>query len=166
MQRITGDKFVADINQHIGIIHKIVNIYFNETDDRKDACQEILYQLWRSYPRFKGDAKFSTWMYKVALNTAITYFRKSNRERPTDLSTNNWNQIADGNEHQAASENLALLYTAINTLTVTDKAITLLYLEGNSYDEIAEITGLSKTNVSVRLVRIKRSLKEKLKNII
>ena len=166
MQRITEDKFVADINQHIGIIHKIVNIYFNETDDRKDACQEILYQLWRSYPRFKGDAKFSTWMYKVALNTAITYSRKRSRERPIDLSTENWGQLADGNEHQAASENLALLYAAINTLTVADKAITLLYLEGNSYDEIAEITGLSKTNVSVRLVRIKRSLKEKLKNII
>jgi len=166
MRRITEDKFVEDINQNIGIIHKICNIYFSDDDDRKDACQEILYQLWRSYPGFKGDAKFSTWMYKVALNTAITYSKKGSREVPTDMQTGNWEQLAANNEQQHINERLALLYAAINTLSVTDKAITLLYLEDNSYDEIAEITGLTKTNVSVRLVRIKKNLKEKLKNII
>jgi RNA polymerase sigma factor (sigma-70 family) len=166
MQRITEDKFVNDINQNMGIIHKISNIYFIDADDRKDACQEILYQLWRSYPGFKGGSKFSTWMYKVALNTAITYSKKGSREVPTDMQTGNWEQLAAGNEQQHVNERLALLYAAINALSVTDKAITLLYLEDNSYDEIAEITGLTKTNVSVRLVRIKKALKEKLKNII
>jgi len=166
MQRITEDKFVEDINQNIGIIHKICNIYFVDADDRKDACQEMLYQLWRSYPGFKGTSKFSTWMYKVALNTAITYSKKGNREVPTDMQAGNWEQLAAGNEQQHINERLALLYAAINTLSVTDKAITLLYLEDNSYDEIAEITGLTKTNISVRLVRIKKALKEKLKNII
>jgi RNA polymerase sigma-70 factor (ECF subfamily) len=166
MQRITEDKFVDDINKNIGIIHKISNIYFNDADDRKDACQEILYQLWRSYPGFKGDSKFSTWMYKVALNTAITYSKKGSREVPTDMQARNWERVAANNEQQHVHERLILLYAAINTLSVTDKAITLLYLEDNSYDEIAEITGLTKTNVSVRLVRIKKTLKEKLKNII
>lgn len=166
MQRITEDKFVDDINRNMGIIHKICNIYFVDADDRKDACQEILYQLWRSYPGFKGDSKFSTWMYKVALNTALTYSKKGIREIPTDMQAGNWEQLAAGNEQQHINERLALLYAAINTLSVTDKAITLLYLEDNSYDEIAEITGLTKTTVSVRLVRIKKTLKEKLKNII
>lgn len=76
MRHLTEDKFIDDINRNIGIIHKICNVYFSDADDRKDAYQEILYQLWRSYPGFKGDAKFSTWMYKVALNTAITWSKK------------------------------------------------------------------------------------------
>jgi len=166
MQRITEDKFVEDINQNIGIIHKISNVYFTGADDRKDACQEILYQLWRSYPSFKGDAKFSTWMYKVALNTAITYSKKGSREIPADMQAGNWEQLAADNDKQHNHERMTSLYAAINTLSITDKAITLLYLEDNSYEEIADITGLTKTNVSVRLVRIKRTLKEKLKNII
>ncbi|MGZ3873830.1 MAG: RNA polymerase sigma factor [Mucilaginibacter sp.] len=166
MRHITEDKFIDNINRNIGIIHKICNIYFSDAYDRKDACQEILYQLWRSYPGFKGDAKFSTWMYKVALNTAITWSKKGSRELATDMTTGQWNQIAEKNDKQFVSERTAVLYAAINTLTATDKAITLLYLEDNSYEEIAEITGLTKTNVSVRLVRIKKELKEKLKNII
>jgi RNA polymerase sigma factor (sigma-70 family) len=166
MQNITEDKFVEDINRNNGIIHKICNIYFHDADDRKDARQEVLYQLWRSYPGYKGGAKFSTWLYKVALNTAITYSKKGNREFTADLHTGNWDQVADTNDQQHINERMELLYAAINTLTLTDKAITLLYLESNSYDEIAEITGLTTTNVSVRLVRIKRALKEKLKNII
>ena len=166
MQSIPGDKFIGDINKNIAIIHKICNIYFTDADDRKDAYQEILYQLWKSYAGFKGDAKFSTWMYKVALNTAITYSKKGSREYRTDTLDENWDQLAESDEQQHVNERMAMLYAAINTLNVTDKAITLLYLDDNSYDEIAAITGLTKTNVSVRLVRIKKSLKEKLKNII
>nr|WP_294944037.1 sigma-70 family RNA polymerase sigma factor [uncultured Mucilaginibacter sp.] len=166
MQTVPGDKFINHINENIGIIHKICNIYFTDADDRKDAYQEILYQLWRSYASFKGDAKFSTWMYKVALNTAITYHRKSNRQHNTNMLAEDLEQFAGSDEQQHVNERMALLYAAINTLNATDKAISLLYLEDNSYDEIAAITGLSKTNVSVRLVRVKLKLKEKLKNII
>jgi len=166
MPRITDDKFIEGINRNIGIIHKISRVYFTDADDRKDACQEMLYQLWRSYPAFKGDAKFSTWMYKVALNTAITYSKKSSREIPADMQTGNWHQLAADNNQQHNQERMMLLYAAINTLSIIDKAITLLYLDDNSYDEISDITGLTKTNVSVRLVRIKKTLKEKLKNII
>ena len=166
MQTITEDQFVEDINQNIRIIHKICNIYFTNPDDRQDAYQEIVYQLWKSYQGFKGDARFSTWMYKVALNTAITYVKKNNRGPRKEILPENFSQLAEENEQYPANEKMNFLHAAINTLSEMDKAITLLYLEDNSYDEIAAITGLTKTNVSVRLVRIKRSLKEKLKNII
>ena len=163
---MTENKFIDDINRNIGIIHKICNVYFDRADDRQDATQEILYQLWRSYPAFKGNAKFSTWMYKVALNTAITYAKKSNREPRNNMLPEHYNQLADNNEQNNTNEKMAFLYGAINKLSGMDKAITLLYLEDNSYDEISTITGLTKSNVSVRLVRIKKNLKEQLKNII
>jgi len=166
MHNMTEDKFIEDINRNIGIIHKICNIYFNVPDDRQDAAQEILYQLWRSYPAFKGNSKFSTWMYKVALNTAITYAKKSSREPRKNLLPENYSQAADDNEQNSTNEKMTFLYSAINKLSGMDKAITLLYLEDNSYDEISTITGLTKSNVSVRLVRIKKNLKEQLKNII
>ena len=160
------DKFIEDINRNIGIIHKICNVYFNVPDDRKDAYQEILYQLWKSYPGFKGDAKFSTWMYKVALNTAITYAKISGRELGKERLPANYNQLTENSEQNNVNEKLTFLYGAINALSGMDKAIILLYLEDNSYDEISTITGLTKSNVSVRLVRIKKNLKEQLKNII
>jgi RNA polymerase sigma-70 factor (ECF subfamily) len=166
MRTVTEDQFVEDINQNIRIIHKICNVYFLNPDDRQDAYQEIVYQLWKSYPGFKGDARFSTWMYKVALNTVITYIKRSSREPRKELLPDNFSQLADEHEPYRATEKMNLLHAAINTLSEMDKAITLLYLEDNTYDEIAVITGLTKTNVSVRLVRIKKSLKEKLKNII
>ncbi|MEO6720682.1 MAG: sigma-70 family RNA polymerase sigma factor [Ferruginibacter sp.] len=165
MQRITEDQFVEDINRNIGIIHKICNIYFIVPADRQDACQEILYQLWKSYPAFKGEAKFSTWMYKVALNTAATYAKRSSRQLGHEMLPGNLH-LTETNEQQHINEQMGFLYAAINELSVMDKAITLLYLEDNSYDEIAAITGITKTNVSVRLVRIKKNLRDKLKNII
>ena len=166
MKSIPEDKFIDDINRNIGIIHKICNVYFNGPDDRKDAYQEILYQLWKSYPGFKGDAKFSTWMYKVALNTAITYAKISGRELGKERLPENYNPLTENSEQNNINEKLTFLYGAINALSGMDKAIILLYLEDNSYDEISTITGLTKSNVSVRLVRIKKNLKEQLKNII
>jgi RNA polymerase sigma factor (sigma-70 family) len=166
MQRITDDRFIDDINSNIGIIHKICNIYFMDSHDRQDAAQEILYQLWKSYAGFKGEAKFSTWMYKVALNTAITYAKKSKRKFEKEKLSGNENFMAEHREPKQPDETMAMLYGAINTLSGIDRAITLLYLEENSYDEIAAITGLTRGNVSVRLVRIKKSLKEKLAKIM
>ena len=166
MQLVSEDKFVGDINENAGIIHKICNIYFTSLHDRQDAYQEILYQLWRSYPAFKGDSKFSTWMYKVALNTAISYMKKSNRVRSDAILPGQLEHLAESNREQGTHEKMQMLYTAINALSEIDKAITLLFLEDKSYEEISSITGITKTNVSVRLVRIKKSLKEKLKNII
>src|SRR5947207_2815772 len=104
MYGMTEDTFIDDINRHIGIIHKICNIYFNVPDDRQDATQEILYQLWRSYPAFKGNARFSTWMYKVALNTAITYAKKSSRALRNNILPEHLHQLADNNERNSTHE--------------------------------------------------------------
>jgi RNA polymerase sigma-70 factor (ECF subfamily) len=158
--------FLTEVNSNVGIIHKICRVYFDNIHDRQDAYQEILYQLWKSYPSYSGESKFSTWMYKVALNTAITYIKKAAKHSKNEMLQEDAGNIPANVEQAGEDEKMSILYTAINTLGEIDKAIALLYLDDNTYDEIAMVTGLTKTNVSVRLVRIKKSLKEKLKNII
>ena len=153
--------FLANLNQNIRIVHGVCHAYFpRNAAEREDVFQDIMYQLWKSYPQFKWESKFSTWMYKVALNTAITHIRRSTR---TPQNAELIEPIAHGsdiNEHMSREEELRWLHEAIATLTDIDKAIILLHLEDQNYDEIASITGLTKTNVSVRLVRIKRALKD------
>jgi len=156
------ERFVNELNENAGIVHRICRIYFRNEDDRQDAFQEIVYQLWKSYGSFKGQSKFSTWMYRVALNTAITHIRKSKRDIVKPFLDNQYLQYPDGDD-DTEEESVKLLYMAIDTLTSIDKAITLLYLDDHSYEEIASITGLTKTNVSVRLFRIKKRLEEQLK---
>jgi RNA polymerase sigma-70 factor (ECF subfamily) len=128
--------------------------------EREDVFQDIMYQIWKSYPQFKGESKFSTWVYKVALNTAITHIRRSTRTPRNEELTESVACAPDLAEHIRQKEELHLLYEGIAALTDIDKAIILLHLEDQTYDEIASITGLSKTNISVRLVRIKRALKD------
>ena len=154
MESSQKESFVTHLNQNLGIAHKICRVYFTDDDDRQDAFQEMMYQLWNSFPAFKGKSKFSTWMYQVCLNTAMTFRRKNKRNE--ELLLNSHNQIAD--QPSDSEEDIELLLKAIGTLSVLNKAIILLYLEEMSYDEIAGITGLSKANVSVKLVRIKREL--------
>jgi RNA polymerase sigma-70 factor (ECF subfamily) len=156
-------RFLRDINKNIGIVHRVCHTYFaNNALERDDVFQEIMYQLWKSFTQFKGDSKFSTWMYRVALNTAIAHVRRSMRTpRSTEL-TEAADQAVDMSERINEQEDVERLYAAIRTLTEVDKAIIVLHLEDHSYDEIASITGLTKTNVSVRLVRIKRALKDQL----
>jgi RNA polymerase sigma factor (sigma-70 family) len=156
MSAALNDIFIQQVNQNLGIAHKVCRIYFSDEEEKKDVVQEMMFQLWRSYPGFGSRSKFSTWMYRVCLNTALTYRRKSNRHQSQPLSQTH-NQIP---EEPAGSpeENTNLLLEAIATLSPLNKAIVLLYLEDMSYEEIALITGLSKSNVSVRLVRIKKEL--------
>jgi RNA polymerase sigma factor (sigma-70 family) len=160
MQTETEISFLANLNQNIGIVHQVCHTYFRrDAMEREDVFQDIMYQLWKSYPQFKEESKFSTWMYKVALNTAITHIRRSIRApRNTEL-TESVGCTSQLNEHFRAEE-VRLLHEAIAALTDIDKAIILLHLEDQNYDEIASITGLTKANVSVRLVRIKRALKD------
>ncbi|WP_347159423.1 RNA polymerase sigma factor [Pontibacter chitinilyticus] len=148
--------FLDQVNQHLGIAHKVCGLYFSDVDEKKDVVQEMLYQLWRAYPAFDGRSKFSTWMYSVCLNTALTYRRNNSKHQYLPLSLAH-DQIPD----EAAGdkeEGMHLLFEAIAALSQLNKAIVLLYLEDLSYEEIAQITGLSRSNVSVRLVRIKREL--------
>lgn len=156
-QKSTKKDFSELIEKNQAIIHKITMVYANSRADREDLFQEICLQLWKAYPNFREEAKFSTWMYKVALNTAISTIRKEKHKvvfeplRETD-------GIAD--ESTDTTEKVKLLYRAISELNNIDKAMILLWLDEKSYDEIAEILGTSKSNVSVKLVRIKRKLED------
>lgn len=161
MQTETETSFLANLNQNMGIVHQVCHTYFRrDAMEREDVFQDIMYQLWKSYPQFKGESKFSTWMYRVALNTAITHIRRSTRAPQNAELTEPVGRAPHVNEHMSRVEEVRLLHEAIAALTDIDKAIILLHLEDQNYDEIASITGLTRANVSVRLVRIKRTLKD------
>jgi len=150
-------EFSELIEKYQAIIHKVTMVYTNGPADREDLFQEICLQLWRSYPNFREEAKFSTWMYRVALNTAISNVRKQKTDLHFEQLHNNDRMEAEPSDEK---EQIQLLYRAISKLNQIDKAIILLWLDEKSYDEIASILGISKTNVSVKLVRIKRKLEE------
>jgi len=145
------------INANLGIAHKVCNVYFREAADREDAFQEMMYQLWRSYGKFDGRSKFSTWMYSVCLNTALTYVRKNKGNINESLSEKH--DVVD--EVSSKEERMEMLMKMIQTLSPVSKAIMLLYLEEMSYEDIADITGLTKSNVSVKIMRAKKELQEK-----
>ena len=156
MPQQEDDIFMRQLNQPLGIAHKVCGIYFPDAQEKKDVVQKMLYQLWRSYPGFDGRSKFSTWMYSVCLNTALTYRRKESKHKNQPLSLHH-HQLPDEQTNDQ-EESMQLLFNAIATLSPLNKAIVLLYLEDMSYEEIAQVTGLSKSNVSVRLVRTKKEL--------
>ena len=161
MHKEAETSFLENLNQNMGIVHQVCHTYFRrDAMEREDVFQDIMYQLWKSYPQFKGESKFSTWMYRVALNTAITHIRRSTRTPQNTELTESVARTLRIDEHMSRVEEVRLLHEAIAALTDIDKAIILLHLEDQNYDEIASITGLTKANVSVRLVRIKRALKD------
>ena len=151
-------QFLQLIDQHQGIIHKICRLYRDSREDREDLFQEIVYQLWKSAPSFEGKAKFSSWMYRVALSTAIATFRK---KKPNILYTP---ALPEQAAQQAPEEQREQLFEALKQLNDGDKALIALYLEDLSYREIAEITGITETNVGVKLNRIKNKIQQLLKN--
>jgi RNA polymerase sigma factor (sigma-70 family) len=136
-------------------------MYMDAPEDREDLEQEIIFQLWRSYDRYKGDSKFSTWMYRVAINTAITYFKKDKR-RPDNVELDTQLDI-ELDENSFESERLAHFYQAVKKLTRIEKAIILLFIEGNSHQSIAESLGITPVNARVKLNRTKKKLKEIIK---
>lgn len=152
-------EFMDHIIKNEDMIHKICNIYSSSYDERQDLKQEIIYQLWRSYTTFEGRSKFQTWMYRVALNTAI-YFNRKKNPMTTDLSDVD---VEEDEGWQELEEQLKQLYIAIRTLNQIDRAVIFLYLEKKSYEQIGEITGINTKNVSVRIVRIKEKLRKIIK---
>ena len=153
-------EFMDHIIQNEHMLYKISNIYSSSREERQDLRQEIIYQLWRSYPSFAGRSKFQTWMYRVALNTAI-YFNRRKDPITSDLSNI---EAEDDETWKEQEEQLKKLYRSIRTLNQIDRAVIFLYLEKNSYEQIGEITGISTKNVSVRIVRIKEKLRQIIKN--
>ncbi len=148
------------IYSHMGIIYKICKLYA-EGEDRDDLKQEIIYQLWKSYPTYRGDSKFQTWMYRVALNTAMLGLR-ARKLKYTGLTDQELKISEDPFANQDEEARVKQLYRQIYKLKDLDKTIIFLYLEQCSYNEIAEITGISSKNVSVRLTRIRERLRAKL----
>jgi RNA polymerase sigma-70 factor (ECF subfamily) len=136
----------------------------NNEQDKKDLFQEILLSAWKGYSNFKGNAKFSTWLYRVALNTAITFYRKEKRQIATTPVQEHFSITADNN--QAEQEQLTAMYTSINELSGIDKALVMLYIEEYSYAETAEMMGITANNVAVKMNRIKSKLKESAKKYL
>ncbi|MEO5684636.1 MAG: sigma-70 family RNA polymerase sigma factor [Chitinophagaceae bacterium] len=150
-------EFIAVIQANAGLIYKVTRVYTNSKEDAQDLYQEIVYQLWKSFASFRQEAKITTWMYRVALNTSVTYLNKSKKKGAHV-------QVDEGllNQPDATDtlqeEQLLILYAHIKNLNPVEKAIVLLYLEGKTYEEIAAITGFSVTNTGTRLSRIKQKL--------
>jgi RNA polymerase sigma-70 factor (ECF subfamily) len=155
---MTKADFLDHTLPHQRIIFKVVNIYADHKEDKEDLLQEIWLQLWLSFPRFRFQSKVSTWMYQVALNTALTYSRRS-ASRDKHLRNVTATPSADDDE-SVQHEQERLLWEMIRSLPKADKALILLYIEGISYQEISEITGDSENNVGVKLSRIRQKLKD------
>ncbi|MBK7307586.1 MAG: sigma-70 family RNA polymerase sigma factor [Chitinophagaceae bacterium] len=162
MMQNNKDEFLKQIDEHKLIIYKICNSYCKNRNDRDDLVQEIIYQLWRSYNHFNGTVKFSTWMYRVALNVAITFYRKTKTSEAIIQLGEPDIDFEDSKEDRSElEENKNLLQQFINELKELDKALMILYLEEKSYNEISEILGITETNVATRISRIKDKLKQK-----
>ena len=155
-------EFVALLDEHQNIIHKICRLYTNNEVEHEDLFQEISIQLWRSYNRFEGKSKFSTWMYRVGLNTAITLYRKEKKRLNTQPLNDQFTAIAQEEYNAQVDEQMAWLYQKIKDFSEIDKALVLLYLEDKRYDEIAETLGISAGNARVKMNRIKERLKKML----
>ena len=149
-------KLVKD-NQ--GLIIKVSRLYTHSAEDQEDLFQEIVLQLWKSYDSFQGNSKISTWMYRVALNTAITLFRKKTRSPQTDelLDHHSKNYLEDDQEQQ---QQVSLLYKVIKMLPDVERAIVMMYLDDEPYKEIAETLGITEVNARVKMNRLKKTLKE------
>jgi RNA polymerase sigma-70 factor (ECF subfamily) len=158
------EKFASLIDDHKNILYKVANSYCRNQDDRPDLIQEILIQLWLSFDRFDGRGKFSTWMYRIALNVAISFYR-SGKRRIQDAIPLDEPGLKIGVADQLLAEmgdELRLLYQAIGRLDDMNRTLILLYLDGYKHAEIAETTGISETNVATRINRIKQRLQEDL----
>ncbi|MHA4812471.1 RNA polymerase sigma factor [Flavitalea flava] len=163
------DEFLQMIRDNQRILFKICNSYCRNKNDREDLAQEIIYQLWKSGGHYNSDQRFSTWMYRIALNVAISFYRKEKKEGakesfgegsnlPPHLLIDIGNETEDTSEIEDRSRRLQQYIRELNEL---DKALMILYLEENSYKEISGIMGITETNVATRISRIKVILKQK-----
>ncbi|GAA4134725.1 sigma-70 family RNA polymerase sigma factor [Sphingobacterium kyonggiense] len=153
-------EFVVLLEDNQNILHKICKLYTTDLASHQDLFQEMVIQLWRSYPKFKGDSKFSTWAYRVSLNTAISLYRsKRNKITTVDLDHALGN-IRYEEYNSEEEEQLRFLYDAVRQLNDIDKALVYMYLEDKDYAEIAETLGITEVNARVKMNRIKSKLKE------
>lgn len=153
--------FQALVDEHKKILFKICNSYCRNRDEREDLAQEIVAQLWRSFPSYDRRWRFSTWMYRVALNVAISFHRRE-RTRIRHIVTAGEHLLEVIDETESPPEEVRLIYQFIDGLDSLNKALMLLHLDGNSYREIADVLGISETNVATKLSRLKNTMKREL----
>jgi RNA polymerase sigma-70 factor (ECF subfamily) len=158
-------QFLQLIGENKGILFKICKIYQDNAEDRDDLLQEMTLQLWLAFDSFRGESKFTSWMYRVALNTAIVFFKKQKRRpdnQPLPQNFDKAQELCTGDEKE---EKLVLFYQAVQQLGKLEKALIYLYMEDQPYDEIAAHLGITSLNVRVRLSRVKNKLKEIIKQM-
>ncbi|MEH6656246.1 RNA polymerase sigma factor [Leeuwenhoekiella marinoflava] len=153
-------QFVTQLEANQNIVHKICRLYTHDQESHNDLFQEITIQLFKAYPKFRGDSKFTTWMYRVALNTAITLYRKSKRSIKTQDYESVMFKIVSTEYDNTVEEQLKLMYKAIRQLNDIDKALVFLYLEDKPYSEISETLGITEVNARVKMNRVKGKLKD------
>ena len=162
MDKKLEHRFVKLLEANQNIVHKICRLYTNDKDAHDDLFQEITIKLWRAFPKFRGDSKFSTWMYRVGLNTSITLYRKSLKRIESQRIDHVAYKLSYEEYDDTKDEQLKLIYAAVHKLNDIEKAIVFLYLENKNYKEISETLGISEVNSRVRMNRIKTKLKTQL----
>lgn len=154
------NEFLLLLNNHRGIVHRLARVYEPDVHARADLVQEMILQLWRTHQSFRNDSQFSTWMYRVCLNTALTFIRKEKR-RNSHETTAHLPDLQDEVADQK-NEQIDMLYKAVHALSDADKGVIFLYLEGFSGAEIAAQLGIGEVNVRVKLNRIKEKIRQKI----
>jgi RNA polymerase sigma-70 factor (ECF subfamily) len=161
LQKLEAERlFESYVKEHELLIHKVCSIYAYSTDDKQDLFQEIVIQLWKAFPKYKGEAKFSTWLYRVAINTAITGLRRKKDFIKSYDYESFPVEICEDNSGPEEEERLQTMYKAIERLNEVEKAIVTLYLEDKSYEEMEEILGISQVNLRVKMNRLKEKLRQ------
>lgn len=164
MQIKSEKEFLERINDHKGILYKVAKLYMDSTADQEDLYQEMVCQLWKSYHTFQGNSQFSTWMYRVCLNTAITYFKKDSKVTKITFRLGEAeHQLKSEESNWEIEQQLDYLYKAIHELNDIEKALIFLYLEGFSHQEIGGNLGISEGNARVKLNRTKSKLQDIIK---
>jgi len=159
----TETAFLKLVNQHKGILYKASRIYADSTEDREDLQQEILIQLWKSYQTFKGNSEFSTWMYRVAINTAITFLKKEKQRTTHHTDSSNYFEFQHEEYNPSKDKQLEVFYKAVQELKPLEKAIIFYFMEGLSHKEIGHNMGLSEGNARVKLNRTKEKIQQIIK---
>ncbi|NAS31069.1 sigma-70 family RNA polymerase sigma factor [Flavobacteriaceae bacterium R38] len=161
---IGKSQFLTALKSHEKILFKVCSMYCRNPEDRKDVMQEIIIQLWTSFHKYDDSYKLSTWIYRIALNVAISYYRKTKRHADNFFANvSDFVEVYDHDDHIHLEENSRLLHQFIRELNDLNKAVIMLYLDDYSYKEIAGIMGITVTNVATKINRIKQQLKAKFK---
>jgi RNA polymerase sigma factor (sigma-70 family) len=155
------EEFLARINAHRALLYSVARIYGRSPADRNDLAQEAIANLWRAYPRYDARLKFSTWMYRIALNVAISW-RRRERTQTRHLVPVGEEVLQNARALDASpdSDDVAFLYAKIQQLDELDRALMMLYLDGVSHDDISEVLGMSRTNIATKIARLKERLRK------